>query len=553
MSQQTAVSPQLPSSVVKTWASFSKGGNGIVLFLLFVFLIVASFKGSAKQKKAGAMWASPAHKRRAITIAIKQIKRRKTNEVAVILDTVEKISTPHLQTSALFIGKPKTGKSWYGINLYLKALVDNECSILLFDYKYPDQTSQILSYAAEQGYQIDLLAPTYEETGSINLVEAATSEYASVIAETMVRNFTKNADKDPFFGPAGILLTEAVLMLAREMGGDIVTAQAILSLESLVKRIQSAQERMSPDTYAAFGQFLSSAGAEETASSIAGTASINFARFAKRHIAPAFVGQSNIPVKLEGKRMVVLGCRYTQRQTILPILAAIAQLIVDCNVYPGRKTPLACVFDEFPTLYLGAFQEQINAIRSYGVFFLLGIQNLAQLALTYGKEEANSIYGAIGTKHIFNPGDEESAVKFSKIIGDTLKVVQTESKGYSKGGKSSNRSPHREWRPLITADEILSFPEGRRIIFNECVGTKKKGFIPYITTTGPNSDAIAAFTRSEASWPHAQEVLTKRYKQEPYTSEYMGYQRQLAEACLPLPTSAKNDPVLMAAINSFGR
>jgi hypothetical protein len=540
----------------KTVAPLMKGGNGLMMLGLLAFLIFSSFHKNSSMKGKGAIWALPKHKKHALTIALQQIKRRKTNEVAVILDTVDPIAMPHLQTSCVFVGKPKCGKTYFGINPTVKKLIDRGDSILLFDYKYPDQTSQILSYANSMGYELEdisVFAPSYDEGCIFNIVNAATPEYASTLAETMVRNFTKTADKDPFFGPAGIQLTEAVLMLARELGGDIITAQAILSLEKLTARIIAARERMAPDTYATFGQFLASAGSEKTAASIAGTASINFSKFAKAHIAPSFIGKSTLPLKLEGKKLVVLGCRYAYRQTILPIIAAVAQLIIDSNVFPGRKTPLACVFDEFPTLYLGAFQEQINAIRSYGVFFLIGIQNVAQLALTHGEKEARSIMGAIGNLHLYNPGDDESAEMFSKKIGDTLTVVQSQSVGSSGGKRSSNRSPHREWRRLITSSEIQNFVAGQRIIFNECVGTKSKGFIPYRTSTPPNEKAKAAFAMSEANWPHAQKVLVERNPKQSYSPEYMRYQREMVEAVLPLPPANQQSEVyIQSAIDAFG-
>jgi type IV secretory pathway TraG/TraD family ATPase VirD4 len=553
--QTTTASQPAQLALQKAAAPLMKGGNGLMMLGLLAFLIFASLHKNTSMKGKGAVWASPKHKKHAMDLALKQIKRKKTNEVGVILDTVERIAMPHLQTSCLFVGKPKIGKTYFGINPTLKKLIDRGDSILLFDYKYPDQTSQILSYANEKGYKIEdisVFAPSYEEGCVFNIVNAATPEYASTLAETMVRNFTKTTDKDPFFGPAGIQLTEATLMLARELGGDIITAQAILSLEKLTARIIAARDRMSPDTYATFGQFLASAGSEKTAASIAGTASINFNKFAKAHIAPSFIGESTLPLRLEGKKLVVLGCRYAYRQTILPIMAAVAQLIIDSNVFPGRKTPLACVFDEFPTLYLGAFQEQINAIRSYGVFFLIGIQNLAQLALTYGKDEARSILAAIGTKHVYNPGDDESAELFSKMIGDTLTVVQSQSIGTSGGKRSSNRSPHREWRRLISPNEILSFVAGQRIIFNEGVGTDRKGFIPYMTSTPPNDAAKAAFAMSEANWPHAQKILVETNRKQPYSADYLRYQREMVEAVLPIPSGEKqSDVYLQSAINAF--
>ena len=555
MANTTTASQPAQLALQKTVAPLMKGGNGLMMLGLLAFLVFTSIHKGSNNKGKGAMWATPSHRKHALKLALKQLKRRKTNEVGVILDTVDPIAMPHLQTSCIFIGKPKCGKTYYGINPTLKKLIDAGESILLFDYKYPDQTAQILSYANSMGYALEdihVFAPSYDEGCVFNIVSAATPEYASTLAETMVRNFTKTADKDPFFGPAGIQLTEAVLMLARELGGDIITAQAILSLDKLTARILAAREKMSPDSYATFGQFLASAESEKTAASIAGTASINFSKFAKAHIAPSFIGQSTLPLKLEGKKLVVLGCRYAYRQTILPIIAAVAQLIIDSNVFPGRKTPLSCVFDEFPTLYLGAFQEQINAIRSYGVFFLIGIQNVAQLALTHGEKEAKSIMGAIGNIHLYNPGDEESAEMFSRKIGDTLTTIQSQSIGSSGGKRSSNRSPHREWRRLITSAEIQNFVAGQRIIFNEGVGTNKAGFIPYKTSTPPNDKAKAAFEMSEANWPHAQKILVERNQKQSYSPEYMRYQRELVEAVLPLPSLDKQaDSFMQSAIDAF--
>ena len=142
---------------------------------------------------------------------------------------------------------------------------------------------------------------------------------------------------------------------------------------------------------------------------------------------------------------------------------------------------------------------------------------------------------------------------FSKKIGDTLTVVQSQSIGSSGGKRSSNRSPHREWRRLIPSSEIQNFIAGQRIVFNEGVGTKSKGYIPYKTSTPPNDKAKAAFAMSEANWPHAQKVLVERNPKQSYSPEYMRYQREMVEAVLPIPSeNQQSDVFIQSAIDAFG-
>ncbi len=410
--QPTSVEQGFESTRSQILETFSTPESLLFLLGIAVLIFMQVFKPEPKGK--GARYATNKERSRARKMATKQLnaRHRKPNEVGFILDNDDREAFAHVQTSMLFCGAVKTGKTYYGINPTVKALLDRGDTVVLYDYKYPTQTKDLIGYAESVGYSLDdihIFAPSFLESCIFNPVEAATPHYASTLAETFVKNFTKTSERDPFFGPAGIALTEAVLGLARDIGGDITTCQALLSQDSLPERVRAAQAKINPWTYTAFAQFLSTAGSDKTAASIAGTAQLNFQKFVKPHLSPAFMGQSTLPLKLEGKKLVVLGCNYNYRQSILPLIAVVLQLLIDSNVYPDRTTPLEFVLDEFPTLYLPSIVEQINAIRSYGVFFILGMQNFGQLALTYGQNQVKPIVGAARTKIVYNPSEHESA------------------------------------------------------------------------------------------------------------------------------------------------
>lgn len=260
---------------------------------------------------------------------------------------------------------------------------------------------------------------------------------ARQFAEVMNQNFKRSeqAAQDGFFGPAGDQVTEAIMMLARGTDfPDLMMCQALASRTDLAHQIIKQKDKLNPWVLASFGQLISSAESEKTVSSILATANINFTRFMKADVLPAFCGQTTIPTFLEGKQLLVLGLDREKRDVLAPLIAAILHLLVNRNVSRPRSDPLFLMVDEVPTLYLPALHHWLNENREDGLSTVLGFQNLVQMEKMYGKDLAGRSSGAVRRRSFLIP-KIRSRLSYFLIIWDSKKSNSNKKVGAGIRGK----------------------------------------------------------------------------------------------------------------------
>ena len=423
------------------------------------------------------------------------------------------------------------------------------------NFKYPTQTSRLAAYAVKQGYDLHIFAPGYPESEVCNplefLKDAADSMMARQFAEVMNQNFKRSeqAAQDGFFGPAGDQVTEAIMMLARGTDfPDLMMCQALASRTDLAHQIIKQKDKLNPWVLASFGQLISSAESEKTVSSILATANINFTRFMKADVLPAFCGQTTIPTFLEGKQLLVLGLDREKRDVIAPLIAAILHLLVNRNVSRPRSDPLFLMVDEVPTLYLPALHHWLNENREDGLSTVLGFQNLVQMEKMYGKDLARAIVGGCATKIIFNPQDQESAKLFSDYLGLKEVKFKQKSRGRNSGKANTNISEQVQTKPLFDASDFLQLPTGRCILLNPHFKRGKAAYIPLLESIDLSSDYQSILKWSESRWNKVCQGLTARSSQVPITQDDLGLRYQLAEQMFPSGKGNIKESELFAAM-----
>jgi len=402
----------------------------------------------------------------------------------------ETIWVPDTQRSTMVVGAPGSGKTFSAIDPMIRSAVEQGYPIVLYDFKYPTQTSTIAWYAEKLGYEVRVFAPGFPESDVLNLLDFLTgdvekdSALARQLASTLNKNFKlgQSGGGDSFFSDAGDQLVQAVLMLAKQMPhADLMTVQSILSAEELPARLLGSTT-LDPWIRTAFAQFLSVASSEKTAASIIGTATLNFTRLMMAKILACCVGKSTLPIDLNGKQMVVFGLDREIRDVVSPIVATAITMLVNQNMFRlgGRKDPLFCVFDELPTIYLDKLVNWENESRSDGFNGVIGFQNKSQLEKIYGKEMSLAIMGGCATKFIFNPGEVESAEYFSKLFGDEeiARKNKSRSTGSGKGGSSYSHSVEVSTRKLVSPEEFTGLPPGSCYMTNPAYSNEKMAYLP---------------------------------------------------------------------------
>ncbi|MBG1269772.1 type IV secretory system conjugative DNA transfer family protein [Nostoc sp. WHI] len=552
-------------------ALFSPAGLGVLACGAVIVIAKIIDSRGGKAKLATARWGGITEKTAARKLACKQIQQRLHNRVSLYVGTpknttseivngIRKTSIPEDSTTLYFpeaqrgilvCGGPGSGKSFSMINPLIRSAVDQGLPIALYDFKYAQQESAtaqakgqapiLAGYAALRGYQVTVLAPGFAESAVANPIDFLRSnedsEMARQLAITLNRNF-QLGDKDSgnsFFTNAGDQLVQAVFMLAKGTEyPDIMMCQAILGLPKLVKRIEQAAE-LNFMVREAFAQFVSVAGSPETAASIVGTASGLFSRFMVPSALAAFCGQTNIPLDLKGRQMVIFGMNKEKRDVIAPLLVSILHLLVSRNVANKRTCPLVLGIDELPTLYLPALVDWLNQNREDGLISILGLQNLSMLIEAYGENTTNAIFGGCATKAFFNPQDDVAAERFSKFLGEEeIKYKQRSRSSGGKGGASISNSDQNSTRKLFDVNQFNTLPSGKAVIISPGFGSRGQISLPILESIKIPQHEIQSEADSVKAWYEFQKFLSKKSTLLTPADEEMKIRRASAIKLLPL-------------------
>lgn len=547
--QESTIQNQLSNLNLGINLSKSEGTVlGFVGLVILILVIVQQFGSSNKKTTlAHSKFGGNGEKAKAKRKAIEQLKKREKNAVSVWVGRPEPnpfakqkpIYLPDAQRGISVIGAPGTGKTVSIIDQVALSVFEQGFPAIIWDFKYPTQTSRLAPYAAKCGYDVKIFAPGFPESERCNpldfLADYRDSLMARQLAEVMNANFKKISEggEDSFFSKAGDQVTEAILMLAKATEyPDLMMAQTLISRTDLAKQLIDKKDDLDPWILASFGQLLASAKSEKTVSSILATASNNLTRFMKPELIPAFIGSSTIPKRLTGKQLLILGIDREKRDVLAPLIATILHLLVNKNVV-NRQDPLFLIADEIPTLYLPSLHHWLNENREDGLCTLLGFQNIVQMDKIYGKELSRAIVSGCGTKVIFNPQDQETAKLFSDYLGEKEVKYNQKTKG-SSGGKSNNSSSvHISTRPLMDASEFLGLPTGRCVLVNPHFCKGKNAYIPLLESIKLHKDYLKIINWSKNCWEGIREKLIERSPPKSVTTEDLQKRREQAESIFP--------------------
>ena len=122
-----------------------------------------------------------------------------------------------------------------------------------------------------------------------------------------------------------------------------------------------------------------------------------------------------------------------------------------------------------------------SLVRGYGVQVLAGLQNLNQLTIGWGKDEASNMLAAAGVIASFRTNDQETADWLSRRAGDTTRIMASYNQGEQQGrgqGSSSGLSwgPHKV--PAVPPSALFGLGPGRMIQFVTGVADHVPAYAP---------------------------------------------------------------------------
>lgn len=525
--------------------SLNSSSGLMLLMSLSAILLVALLNTGSKAKLASGRWAKPNERKRAFHQSICQIKTQKFNKMALSMGPPGDPAAQHLpdvQRGISIVGAPGVGKTFGGINpLATSALLQGH-PLILFDAKYPKQASELAPLAEQLGYDVHIFVPGFQESAVCNPLDfirddediTMSRQLAKVIVKNTARGGRHNGDSDPYFTEAGENLAVGLMALAKSSPyPDLAMAHAIVRLPELAERLKQGTDlplwaRLN------FDQLIGVTDSEKTAASIISTALGMLTRLMAPTLLSAFIGETTLPMDLEGRQMIIIGMDKERRDAIAPLVATVLHLLVMRNVAKPRSLPLIAIIDELPTLYLPSLVQWINEFREQGLAIVLGFQNLAQLEQTYGQLQARAIFGACATKLLFNPGEPDSAKIFSDYLGDEEVQFTDPSRTKGSGRTTTGRQLQRRPRRLFEPNQFLSLPTGHAVLISPGVASKQKASLPVQLNIKVPDTTINMIEASKAAWPRLLSLLREEKSQQPNSETTLRARLAYAEELLPL-------------------
>jgi type IV secretory pathway TraG/TraD family ATPase VirD4 len=488
---------------------------------------------------------------------------------------------PNAQQSIAVFGAAGLGKSKSILNPLIRSALDQRITTTVFDFKYPEQTKEIAGYAAQRGYKVQIIAPSYVESGVFNpldfIKDSGDSLGSGQISEVLTENTSKSKEtgggSNEFFesGGGGVvqggMLTakwleedSEAIAVARRLWkvkpgdpnpavADIMTVAALINLPRFGDRMRFAAKRINPWISQALSQFLSSGGEKGkpnvTEGGILANAQKTINQLVKRDFIPALCGKSTIEIDLSGENsqtLTIVGMNQDYRHVLSPLLATILDLLISRNVAHSRQRtePFFVSLDELPTMKLPKIADWLAQARSAGFCGVISLQNKSQLQEMYGDKRTQTIMSNCATKFFMNPQDPESAKFYSEYLGEKEIRYYTKSTTTQKGGGSRSRTEHVTKVPLMEAAEFSKMPPGRAVIISPGYVNKgkKESYLPILQQIEiPHRDVVES-EKSQEVWQTMLASVQARNIDEAEISRMFELRKQLVEELFPLPPPA---------------
>ncbi|WP_337884485.1 type IV secretory system conjugative DNA transfer family protein [Fischerella thermalis] len=593
--QNQTVVEQLPKNGFQSGIDFNgllktfANPEGLAMVGALIFLILLSqFTGGKKGKISTGRLVGKVEKLAATNLALKQIQERKHNKVCfwcgsprywfsrklrgfgarlqTFLGASPTVWIPHAERSTLVLGAPGSGKTFGTIDRMAQSCMAQGFPLIVYDKK-GDQMKLLAPLAARYGYDVWIFAPGEPYSEVINPLDFMENQEDAVTAAQIAQVINANAGSgksDEFFSKAADLLAKAQIQLAKGSDcPDLATVYCIQSVDDFINKLYAAVQagKVSRWVAASFQQYLKARDSEKTIASIDTTTVGIFSAFIQRSLLPSFIGKSTIPTKLSGRQILIFKLDDPRRDVVGPLLAAALHMTIVSNLCTPRFDPIGIFIDELPSLYLKALPQWINEYRSNGACFVLGVQSLEQLANAYGENLAAAITSACSTKILYNPANYSTAEKFSQSYGNKEFIIKNKSISDSKEGRTTTWADNIQTMPILTADEIMRFPQGKCVITNPGYTSSSEGSIPYpLTIPIPKSDQ-KQIEENEKLW--SQQVCPRLIARSPQIDlnqldEAIDLRKQIAEQLLAtgqfskaLTNQSESEEIELSSSESF--
>lgn len=462
-------------------------------------------------------------------------------------------------------GGAGAGKSRYVLNRLAFSAVMSELPIIAVDLKGDEErsniapTSEIAGFGLEKGYEVFTVAPFFEDSDCLNMVQLlrSTNDMATAnqLGCAVVENGLADGEKPDNWDISGGQLIAAGLMMARGQaegrGDDLALVQKVLArLAADPKSITNAD--IGQYQKAAYDEFLATANSPETAASVAFSALRMMSRIMIPEITGVFCRNTTIPIVLKKKQMLIFRVDPQYAPVILPLVAASVELILQRNIYSGQSFGGLVLLDELPQYRLPQLAKMAAVARSKNWTFAYGAQGESILEMSYGEARAKALLENCQTVALMRLSSIETAKKYSDSIGKEDATTKSRS-----SGKGSSTTLQETLRDVVPLEELMQQTTGRCVLFTPTVSAKMDGGIegekririPYRHQFKIPKRELAAMERAERNWKKYRPIAAKRSRARPLTEDELYGRELLTEHLLPKSSKPQNQPQDQPEIN----
>ena len=538
---------------------------------IMAYYVYSRLKGEKKLKRS-AHWAIAKHVSNAKLLALTQMASNEMDDYSFFLG---KLPIYDVITSILAFGAPKTGKSYGVTNMAIYEHLKRGQPQVIVDLQWPEQSMMFVYIAQMLGYSPDdihMFVPGEPCSDIWNMVEHAVGTKAQEMARMLTANSKMPGQQtQQFFDDAMVWLLSGTMSMLRQIKGlgDVLGCKAFLETSDLLHRLIARKpyfQNIDSWAYDQFSQIKMNKESEKTVANILGSAMNMFQGFSSPDITPALLGETSFPMYLEGKKLLIIGCKPNLRRSVSPLLMALLGLVVETNAVHGRQSRLQIAIDEFTAVKYPNLVANLAEIRKYHVYFNLATQNLRQVTKQFGPDDTPTFLGTVGNKFWLNPRSNDSA----KYLSDGLGKLKTKETSYTTGtsGENENTSRSRQTKveDLLPMHEIMMMPQGQAIVQSRgyCeikraplprwLGGQKpkvtKEYIPYRTFMEPTKEYKAAIKKAKQAWPFTLSQLEKYSPQQQYDGKclFTSYEQKVNDL---MPKEIPAESVKTAAYHEY--
>lgn len=341
----------------------------------------------------------------------------------------------------LVMGSPGSGKSYFIIQHIIKQHLQKGFSMFVYDFKFDDLSKITYNHFLKYRNTYKVLPEFYvinfddlNRSHRSNPLDPSTlfdltdaNESSRTIMLGLNREWIKK--QGDFFVESPInFVTALIWFLYSYKGGQFCTLPHVIELAQVeysklfsVLRTESQIEVLiNPFVTAYLNDAM-----EQLEGQIA-SAKISLARLSSPNIYYILSGNDftldiNNPEK---PKIVCMGSNPQKTQTYGAVLSLYISALTRLINKKG-KHKCSLIFDEFPTIYFNGIDSLIATARSNKVATTLAVQDISQLKLHYGKEQADviiNITGNVIAGQVTGESAKQLSERFGKIMQDRLSL-----------------------------------------------------------------------------------------------------------------------------------